>query len=128
MLSCADPPLFHTYVPSQYFFGSGATEAYVKHQKREWFAQHGEYMPAAEQEALRASLPPLVAQPDTERIRVLDVGSCYNPHQVWLSLVCSIWILYHAPSVRYIPYPGYNALYSNLFKSTLFPRHSRSFK
>ena len=65
----------------QFFYGSGAVTAYVKSQKVAYFARHGVYMPAEEQQALRSSLPPLIALPETQRIRVLDVGSCYNPHR-----------------------------------------------
>ena len=66
----------------QFFFGSGAEDAYVKRQKGLWFAEQGSTMPDHVQLALRASLGQLLPCPVTgaDRVALLDVGSCYNPH------------------------------------------------
>jgi hypothetical protein len=62
----------------------GAISAYKKVARRDYYAKHGVLMPAEEEAILTQSLGPLLAGPDDaingEKVRFLDVGSCYNPH------------------------------------------------
>ncbi len=64
----------------QFFFENGAENAYIKSRKAIWFDRHNNFMPTEEQLRLRGALPKLIINSETERIRLLDVGSCYNPH------------------------------------------------
>jgi len=62
---------------TEFFKCGGAKRHFLKSKKVQYFSEHGEHMPSEQYSSLSSTLQEDVS--GDQKLRLLDVGSCYNP-------------------------------------------------